>query len=60
LDILGAVPGVTRGWGSQRPASPPRPVLIGDHERILAINKPVLEGPYEYYRRAGMLGREPA
>jgi hypothetical protein len=34
--------------------------MIGDDEHTLTITKPIFDGLYEYYRRAGMLGREPA
>ena len=34
--------------------------MIGDDEHTLTITKPVFDGLYEYYRRAGTLGREPA
>ena len=34
--------------------------MIGDDEHTLTITKPIFNGLYEYYRRAGLLGREPA
>ena len=34
--------------------------MIGDDEHTLAVTKPIFDGIYEYYRRAGLLGREPA
>ncbi|MGA5899268.1 chromate resistance protein ChrB domain-containing protein [Streptomyces venetus] len=34
--------------------------MIGDDEHTMAVTKPVFDGLYEYYRRATLLGREPA
>jgi hypothetical protein len=34
--------------------------MIGDDEHTLAITKPIFDGLYEFYRRATLLGREPA
>jgi len=34
--------------------------MIGDDEHTLAVTKPIFDGLYEYYHRAGLLGREPA
>jgi hypothetical protein len=34
--------------------------MIGDDEHTLTVTKPIFDGLYEYYRRAGLLGREPA
>ncbi|MEU6803035.1 chromate resistance protein ChrB domain-containing protein [Streptomyces neyagawaensis] len=34
--------------------------MIGDDEHTVIITKPVFDGLYEYYRRATLLGREPA
>ncbi|WP_433272584.1 chromate resistance protein ChrB domain-containing protein [Actinosynnema sp. CS-041913] len=34
--------------------------MIGDDEHTLAVATPIFDGLYEYYHRAGMLGREPA
>ena len=34
--------------------------MIGDDEHTLAVTKPIFDGLYEFYRRAGVLGREPA
>ena len=34
--------------------------MIGDDEHTLAVATPIFNGLYEYYRREGMLGREPA
>ncbi|MFD5742591.1 chromate resistance protein ChrB domain-containing protein [Streptomyces massasporeus] len=34
--------------------------MIGDDEHTMTITKPVFDGLYEYYRRATLLGREPA
>ncbi|MFB9688796.1 chromate resistance protein ChrB domain-containing protein [Amycolatopsis plumensis] len=34
--------------------------MIGDDEHTLAVTKPLFDGLYEYYHRAGFLGREPA
>jgi hypothetical protein len=34
--------------------------MVGDDEHTLAVTKPIFDGLYEYYRRAGLLGREPA
>jgi len=34
--------------------------VIGDDERTLAVTKPIFDGLYEFYRRATLLGREPA
>ena len=32
----------------------------GDDERILELTRPVIDGLYEFHRRAVLLGREPA
>jgi hypothetical protein len=34
--------------------------MVCDDERILTLTGPVFDGLYEYYRRATLLGREPA
>ncbi|MFI6008659.1 chromate resistance protein ChrB domain-containing protein [Streptomyces sp. NPDC051243] len=34
--------------------------MIGDDEHTMAVTKPLFDGLYEYYRRATLLGREPA
>ena len=34
--------------------------MIGDDEHTLTVTKPLFDGLYEYYRRATLLGREPA
>lgn len=34
--------------------------MIGDDEHTLAVTKPIFDGLYEFYRRATLLGREPA
>lgn len=34
--------------------------MIGDDEHTLTVTAPVFDGLYEYYRRATLLGREPA
>ncbi|GAB5901713.1 hypothetical protein OKHIL_75230 [Mycolicibacterium mageritense] len=34
--------------------------MIGDDEHTLAVTAPVFDGLYEFYRRATLLGREPA
>ncbi|AZQ39263.1 chromate resistance protein [Streptomyces cyaneochromogenes] len=34
--------------------------MIGDDEHTMAVTNPVFDGLYEYYRRATLLGREPA
>ncbi|SFQ72635.1 hypothetical protein SAMN05421810_1151 [Amycolatopsis arida] len=34
--------------------------MIGDDDHTLAVTKPIFDGLYEYYHRAGFLGREPA
>jgi hypothetical protein len=34
--------------------------MIGDDEHTLTVTKPIFDGLYEYFRRAGLLGREPA
>ncbi len=34
--------------------------MIGDDEHTMAATKPIFDGLYEYYRREGMLGREPS
>lgn len=34
--------------------------MIGDDEHTLTVTKPIFDGLYEYYNRAGILGREPA
>jgi hypothetical protein len=34
--------------------------MIGEDQHTLAITRPMFDGLYEYYRRAGLLGREPA
>ncbi|GAA2550925.1 hypothetical protein GCM10010423_59090 [Streptomyces levis] len=34
--------------------------MIGDDEHTMTVTKPVFDGLYEYYRRASLLGREPA
>ncbi|MFB9690288.1 chromate resistance protein ChrB domain-containing protein [Amycolatopsis plumensis] len=34
--------------------------MIGDDEHTLTVTKPIFDGLYEYYHRAGLLGREPA
>jgi len=34
--------------------------MIGDDEHTLTVSKPIFDGLYEYYSRAGALGREPA
>ncbi|MBA4864294.1 chromate resistance protein [Streptomyces sp. PSKA54] len=34
--------------------------MIGDDEHTLSVTKPLFDGLYEYYRRATLLGREPA
>jgi hypothetical protein len=34
--------------------------MVGDDARTLAVTGPLFDGLYEYYRRAGLLGREPA
>jgi hypothetical protein len=34
--------------------------MIGDDEHTLTITTPIFDGLYEYYHRAGLLGREPA
>lgn len=34
--------------------------MIGDDEHTIAVTKPLFDGLYEYYRRAALLGREPA
>ncbi|MFD8227465.1 chromate resistance protein ChrB domain-containing protein [Streptomyces massasporeus] len=34
--------------------------MIGDDEHTMTITKPVFDGLDEYYRRATLLGREPA
>lgn len=33
--------------------------MIGDDEHTTAVTKPIFDGLYEYFRREGMLGREP-
>ena len=49
--------------------TPPRPGLdvilrglsmIGDDEHTLAVTKPLFDSLYEYFHRAGVVGREPA
>jgi hypothetical protein len=34
--------------------------MIGDDEHTLIVTRPIFDGLYEFYRRAGLLGREPA
>jgi hypothetical protein len=34
--------------------------MVGDDEHTLMVTKPLFDGLYEYYHRAGLLGREPA
>jgi hypothetical protein len=34
--------------------------MIGDDEHTMTVTGPVFDGLYEYYRRAKLLGREPA
>lgn len=34
--------------------------MTGDDEHTMTVTKPVFDGLYEYYRRATLLGREPA
>ncbi|MGW4210867.1 chromate resistance protein ChrB domain-containing protein [Lentzea sp. NPDC004789] len=34
--------------------------MIGDDEHTLAVAVPIFDGLYEYFRREGMLGREPS
>jgi hypothetical protein len=34
--------------------------MICDDEQVLALTGPMFDGVYEYYRRATLLGREPA
>ena len=34
--------------------------MIGDDKHTLTVTKSIFDGLYEYYRRAGLLGREPA
>jgi len=34
--------------------------MVGDDRRVLEVSGPLFDGLYEYYRRAMLLGREPA
>ncbi|GAA3514146.1 MULTISPECIES: chromate resistance protein ChrB domain-containing protein [Dietzia] len=34
--------------------------MIGSDENTLAVSGPVFDGLYEYYRRQGLIGRDPA
>jgi hypothetical protein len=34
--------------------------MVGDDARVLEVSGPLFDGLYEYYRRALLLGREPA
>ncbi|MGW6928427.1 chromate resistance protein ChrB domain-containing protein [Lentzea sp. NPDC054927] len=34
--------------------------MIGDDKHTLTVTKPIFDGLYEYFKRAGLLGREPA
>lgn len=34
--------------------------MIGDDEHTMEVTKPIFDGLYEYYRREGVLGREPS
>ncbi|MFE7838878.1 chromate resistance protein ChrB domain-containing protein [Streptomyces sp. NPDC057474] len=34
--------------------------MIGDDKHTMTVTKPLFDGLYEYYRRATLLGREPA
>jgi hypothetical protein len=34
--------------------------MIGDDRQTLAVTQPLFDGLYEFYRRANLLGREPA
>jgi hypothetical protein len=34
--------------------------MIGDDEHTMTVTKPIFDGLYEYFRREGMLGREPS
>ncbi len=34
--------------------------MVGSDEQTLAVTRPLFDGLYEYYRRALLLGREPA
>ena len=34
--------------------------MIGSDENTLAVSGPVFDGMYEYYRRQGLIGRDPA
>jgi hypothetical protein len=34
--------------------------MTGDDERTLAVSRPLFDGLYEFFRRAYLLGREPA
>jgi hypothetical protein len=34
--------------------------MVGDDRRVLEVSGPLFDGLYEYYRRALLLGREPA
>ena len=34
--------------------------MTGDDTRTIAVAEPLFDGLYEYYRRQGLLGREPA
>ncbi|MFB9660166.1 chromate resistance protein ChrB domain-containing protein [Glycomyces mayteni] len=34
--------------------------MVGDDEQTIARTRPLFDGLYEYYRRATLLGREPA
>ncbi|QUQ64402.1 hypothetical protein JJ691_21220 [Kutzneria sp. CA-103260] len=35
-------------------------MMIGDDEHTLAVTKPIFDGRRDFYRRATLLGREPA
>jgi hypothetical protein len=34
--------------------------MIGDDEHTMNVTRPLFDGLYEYYRREGLLGHEPA